>query len=132
MKRSKYLYLLVLVVLGFVILLTGRDDSGDKQPVKWDTVKAVRADMSLQVVGRGKVSPARLSRMWSRSSSRIQEIKVEEGQAVQTGDCLVKLEPDPQLDMEWYFNLDMAAKRRKLNKYLTSELPFSIFTMNKS
>jgi len=109
LKKIVVFGLLMLIVVIFVRYYT-LDELSNKgreiPPCK--TVSARRGDISLQVSGRGKITPRRIIKVKTKIAGKIKEIMVKEGEQVAEDQCLVKIETEP------HFVFDLAEIRLRL------------------
>lgn len=101
MKKRIMIGLVLIAVIGISLAIKGKRSAENESVQVWETVEISRGDISSFIAGRGKVNPRRVFSLYPARSNKIQEVMVREGNRVKKGECLVKMEPDPQLDMEW-------------------------------
>ena len=101
------LLMLILVALVRYYALDELSDKGREIP-PCKTVSARRGDISLQVSGRGKITPRRIVNVKSKIAGKIKEIMVKEGEQVAEDQRLVKIETEP------HFVFDLAEIRLRL------------------
>ncbi len=97
MKKKKLIWIIVVVVLLIVVLLVGKKagwfgKSGDYKQVEITQIKPI--DIIETVAATGKIQPEIEVALSSEVSGEIIELPVKEGQTVQKGDLLVKINPD--------------------------------------
>lgn len=97
MKKKKLLWIIVAVVLLIVFLIVGKKagwfgKSGDFKEVEITQISAM--DIIETVAATGKIQPEVEVALSSEVSGEIIELPVKEGQTVEKGDLLVKINPD--------------------------------------
>ncbi|CAM3265254.1 efflux RND transporter periplasmic adaptor subunit [Aequorivita lipolytica] len=97
MKKKTLLWVIVAVVLLIVILIVGKKagwfgKSGDFKEVEITQISAI--DIIETVAATGKIQPEIEVALSSEVSGEIIELPVKEGQTVEKGDLLVKINPD--------------------------------------
>lgn len=95
--KKKTLYILLAIVAVMVILVIGSKSGwfgkkGDFETVEVATIKAI--NITETVAATGKIQPEVEVDISSEVSGEIVELPVKEGQAVEKGDLLVKINPD--------------------------------------
>ena len=101
MKKRIIISLILVAIIGISLAIKGKRSAENESVQVWETVEISRGDISSLITGRGKVNPKRVFLLYPKGSNKIQEVMVREGRRVKKGECLVKMEPDPQLDMDW-------------------------------
>ena len=92
MKKYKVLLILAAVLLVIIIVAALSGDSNDT--IKVSTQAAKRVTITETVAANGRVQPAIDVKISSDVSGEIIELAVEEGDQVNKGDLLVKINPD--------------------------------------
>ncbi len=97
MKKKTLIWIIVVVVLLIVVLLVGKKagwfgKSGDFKQIEISQIAPI--DIIETVAATGKIQPEIEVALSSEVSGEIIELPVKEGQTVQKGDLLVKINPD--------------------------------------
>ncbi|MBK5212108.1 MAG: efflux RND transporter periplasmic adaptor subunit [Flavobacteriaceae bacterium] len=97
MKKKTLIWIIAVVVLLIVLLLVGKKagwfgKSGDYKEVEITKIKLI--DITETVAATGKIQPEVEVALSSEVSGEIIELPVKEGQTVEKGDLLVKINPD--------------------------------------
>ncbi|MCB0453787.1 MAG: efflux RND transporter periplasmic adaptor subunit [Aequorivita sp.] len=97
MKKKTLIWIIVIVVLLIVLLLVGKKagwfgKSGDFKEVEITKIEPI--DIVETVAATGKIQPEIEVALSSEVSGEIIELPVKEGQTVEKGDLLVKINPD--------------------------------------
>lgn len=97
MKKKTLIWIIVVVVLLIVLLLVGKKagwfgKSGDYKEVEITKIEAV--DIIETVAATGKIQPEVEVALSSEVSGEIIDLPVKEGQTVEKGELLVKINPD--------------------------------------
>jgi len=97
MKKKTLITIIVIVVLLVIALIFGKKagwfgESGDFKEVEITTIQPI--DIVEKVAATGKIQPEIEVNISSEVSGEIIELPVKEGQQVQKGDLLVKINPD--------------------------------------
>lgn len=103
MKRYYWVIILILVVgLGVFLYLQGTAQNSEPDPVEEsvNTSKVRSGDIVISASGVGAVIPSAEVELSFSSSGAIQEIFVKEGDYVEKGEVLARLEDDPQLTLD--------------------------------
>ncbi len=72
----------------------GNAPSGEVQNSTRNTTAVKRDNLSVSVSGSGKVSPADTRTVYSKTSGRVDELSISVGDAVKTGDVMMRLASD--------------------------------------
>ncbi|MFQ5411279.1 MAG: HlyD family secretion protein, partial [Phycisphaerae bacterium] len=93
-KKLIILIAVVVVVIGGIVVLTQSGlISMSNAWLDGESEAAIRGDLVIPVTATGTVQAARLTQIKSKASGQVEEIPVVEGQMVQAGDILVRLDP---------------------------------------
>ncbi|MEH6763848.1 MAG: efflux RND transporter periplasmic adaptor subunit [Aequorivita antarctica] len=97
MKKKTLIWIIVVVVLLIVLLLVGKKagwfgKSGDFKEVEITKIEPI--DIIETVAATGKIQPEVEVALSSEVSGEIIELPIKEGQTVEKGDLLVKINPD--------------------------------------
>lgn len=93
---SKTLKILIFVVVPIIIALVvaRKYGLGKEEGIEVDLVKVVKSTLTETVFASGKIQPEVEVKISSEVSGEVIELPIEEGQKVQKGDLLVKINPD--------------------------------------
>lgn len=113
------MFVITIAVSGYVAInSTKLNPNGSPQLSSQPTATVIKGDISSTIIGRGKITPKRKLMLFSTLDGKIEEILVEEGQEVEKGTCLVKIELKP----EQKFRLLDLKRRTLANNYEKQEL----------
>ena len=117
--KKKWIFILILVVIAFVIVFqTIKRDSG-KIDKKGQTVEVEYGGVLDRLTEIGTIELVRSVDVKSKISGKIKEILVEEGETVQANQVLAIVEPDPNQALQLYGK--RAAVERAKIEYLEKE-----------
>lgn len=91
MKKRLFLFIFLIVVIGFIGFRCLR--AGTEEASALQTAKVERGDLLVTVVESGNIEAVTHVEVKSRVSGRISEIVVEEGDRVEKGDLIGKIDP---------------------------------------
>ena len=89
-------FLLIITILGLSILLVACDTFTDSQPTPV-VYESVEEDTSSSIIADGEVVPRNDIQILSMTNGRVEEVLVEEGQLVEVGQVIFRLETPEQL-----------------------------------
>ncbi|MDR6300189.1 efflux RND transporter periplasmic adaptor subunit [Mesonia maritima] len=97
MKRKKIIIIAVIIIVILVLLVIGKKagwfgKTGNFKSV--ETTKIEKLDITETVAATGKIQPEVEVKLSSEVSGEIIELPIKEGQQVEKGDLLVKINPD--------------------------------------
>jgi len=97
MKKFFKIFLLVVVLGGFVYTIYFLYEKSQAKPVVYETTNAIKTDIVKKTVATGSVVPRKEIEIKPKVSGIIEELYVEEGNMIKKGDLIAKVRIIPNM-----------------------------------